>query len=137
MLIGAGACELPGVPVEIWPWSEDGEVDQLQQCDVGIMPLPDSDFEKGKCGLKLVQYMGCFLPVVASPVGVNSVLVKNGINGFLVSSQADWFYALRNLYKNRDMRLEMGNRGKALTIEKYDLKVYRDEIVRIMCEAAR
>ena len=91
VLIGAGDQDpLLGIPKEILPWSEDSEVAYIQSFDVGIMPLTDGPFERGKCGYKLVQYMACGLPVIASPVGVNSRIVEQGKTGFLASSSAEW-----------------------------------------------
>src|SRR5258707_10561823 len=68
-LIGADAAALAGLPTETIPWSAETEAAELAQCDIGIMPLPDLPWERGKCGYKLIQYMASGLPVVASPIG--------------------------------------------------------------------
>jgi len=122
-LIGSGPVDLPGVPVEVLPWDEATEVSILQQFDVGIMPLPDEPWERGKCGFKLIQYMACGLPVVASPVGVNCEIVELGINGFLASTQADWEQALRKLQQDADLRQRMGQAGRKRVEECYSLQV--------------
>src|SRR5258708_20287210 len=71
-------------------WSEDTEVESIHKFDVGIMPLKDSPWERGKCGYKLIQCMACGIPVVASPVGVNSQIVAHGTDGFLANDEAVW-----------------------------------------------
>ncbi len=92
-------------------WSEDKEVSIIHQMDIGIMPLPDDDWEKGKCSYKLIQYMACGLPVVASPVGMNSEVVDHEINGFLATSKEEWKTYLSKLILDASLRKEMGDRG--------------------------
>src|SRR5690606_9194210 len=76
--VGARPDQVVGTPFEAVPWSEDAEVDLVRGFDVGVMPLPDEPWERGKCGYKLIQYMACGLPVVASAVGVNREIVIPG-----------------------------------------------------------
>lgn len=121
--IGAGALELEGVPLEIQPWSEATEVKQIQQFDIGIMPLPDTPWERGKCGLKLIQYMACARPVVCSPVGINKKLVKQGINGFQASNMKEWVNSFQILKNNPSLRWSMGKMGRVIVEEKYCLQV--------------
>ena len=78
--IGANAAQVAGLPIDVRPWSEATEVAELAAIDIGIMPLPDEPFERGKCGYKLIQYMACGRPVVASPVGVNTAIVRDGVD---------------------------------------------------------
>lgn len=112
-LIGARpGFEMEGVPVETLPWSSDSEVSEMAKFDVGIMPLTDDPWARGKCGFKLIQYMGCGLPVIASPVGVNTDLVDSGVNGFLASSQDDWLWALESLASDPQLRTRMGLAGR-------------------------
>ena len=120
--IGAGvgfACD--GLRVETPPWSEKTETELLLQCDVGIMPLPDTEFTRSKCGLKLIQYMACGLPVVASPVGVNQEIVEDGKNGYLASSDDDWFQRVDLLIRNRELRVSFGKAGRAKVEAGYTL----------------
>ena len=91
----------------------------MSSFDVGIMPLPDEPWARGKCGFKLIQYMASGLPVIASPVGVNKEIVDDGINGFLTESNEQWIEALEKLYKNVDMRAKMGADGRKLIESKY------------------
>ena len=134
VLVGVSDNPLPGIPVETIPWSEEREIALLQEFDVGIMPLPDRDFERGKCGLKLIQYMSCYLPVVASPVGVNRELINHGKNGFLASTQNEWFNALECLYVNTELRKTMGFAGRAIVEESFSLVTHADRVFSILQE---
>ncbi len=122
-LVGAGRLAMEGVPLESRPWREATEVNELQQFDVGIMPLPDEPFERGKCGYKLIQYMACGLPVVASPVGVNRQIVEHGVNGFLANTPDEWVAALSALRDDPALRRQMGAAGRAKVETQYSLQV--------------
>jgi glycosyltransferase involved in cell wall biosynthesis len=135
VLVGSGKVPINGVPVEIREWSEDREVGDIQSFDVGIMPLPDNPWALGKCGYKLVQYMACALPVVASPVGVNKEMVRDGWNGFLAERKGDWVQALNTLYENTSQREEMGKVGRALVEEKYCLKAAAPRLLDLLRSA--
>ena len=108
--------------LELVPWSERGEVDALLQMDIGIMPLPDSPWERGKCGYKLIQYMACGLPVIATPIGINRDIVHHGVNGYLASSEDEWVDYLGKLVTNAKTRQEMGKNGYALVQQSYTLE---------------
>jgi glycosyltransferase involved in cell wall biosynthesis len=137
VLVGAGGEDpLPGVPKDVLPWNEESEVAHIQSFDVGIMPLPDGPFEQGKCGYKLIQYMACGLPVVASPVGVNTRIVEQGKTGFLASSNADWVRALTKLSKNVGMRAALGKAGRTKVEQAYSLQVTAPRLREILTEAA-
>lgn len=111
-VVGGEAVDLPGVQVEVVPWSETSEVASISACDVGIMPLLDSHWERGKCGYKLIQYMACGLPVVASPVGVNGEIVLGGKNGFLADAGSEWVETLGKLLSDAALRQQMGRAGR-------------------------
>jgi len=123
VLIGSKPLELSNVPLEIIPWSEESEVAHLQAFDVGIMPVSDSDWARGKCGFKLIQYMACGLPVVASPVGVNKEIVEDGANGFWATTLQDWVRALSTLRDNKELRDKMGCVGRRKVETGYSLQV--------------
>lgn len=111
--VGADQNVLETSVVKVIPWSDDTEVMSIQQFDVGIMPLFDQPFERGKCGFKLVQYMACAIPVVASPVGVNVDLVESEVNGMLADTEEQWFEALSYLVElSRDELRQMGLEGR-------------------------
>lgn len=108
--------------LEIYPWSEDTEVAAINKMDIGIMPLEDSPWERGKCAYKLIQYMACGLPVVASPVGMNKEVVIHGENGFLASTDQEWIDSLTELLINPHLRQTFGQAGQQLVQEKYTLE---------------
>lgn len=136
-LIGSGPIDLPGVPVEVLSWDESTEVAAMRQFDVGIMPLPDDPWERGKCGLKLIQYMGCGLPVVASPVGVNREIVEHGVNGFLASTIEEWQQALQGLLLDIGLRQRMGQAGRKKVEENYSLQVTAPKLAALLKSVAR
>ena len=107
-----GPPELLDEPFEAAAWNEREEVQRLRQFSIGIMPLRDGLFERGKCGYKLIQYMACGLPVVASSVGVNRTIVEHGVNGFLADTPAEWKQALEQLLASPALRMQMGMAGR-------------------------
>jgi len=138
VLVGAGNRDpLPGVGKELHPWSEDSEVAHIQSFDVGIMPLPDGPFEQGKCGYKLIQYMACGLPVIASPVGVNARIVEQGKTGFLASNNDDWINALGILFRDAKIRADFGRAGREKVERDYSLQVTAPRLLDILGRAAR
>ncbi|GAC1410604.1 MAG: glycosyltransferase family 4 protein [Burkholderiaceae bacterium] len=118
------------------PWSELTEVADVSNFDIGIMPLPDDPWERGKCGYKLIQYMACGKPVVASPVGVNTELVIDGQNGFLASTSESWFVALSRLITDRTLCDTLGRQGRQMVEDNYCLRVTAPRLATIMQEAA-
>lgn len=103
---------LPGVPLRHEPWSEAGEADALARCDAAVMPLPDTEWARGKCALKLLQGMAAGLPVIASPVGVNRDIVEHGRNGLLADTSEAWSAALRELAAEPATRTRLGEEGR-------------------------
>ncbi len=136
LLVGAAEDALAELDVERRPWTEDAEVELLQSIDAGIMPLPDEPFERGKCGYKLIQYMACGKPVVATPVGVNREIVADGANGFLAESEGEWRGALERLAGDADLRAELGANGRRLVEERYSLAATRARLAALLREAA-
>lgn len=112
---------LERMPVIEKKWRIEDEVADLQSFDIGLMPLPDGPWTKGKCGFKLLQYMAVGIPVVCSPVGVNKEMVKDGYNGFLANSPEEWYEKLSTLIINAELRKTMGRRGREILEEKYSL----------------
>ena len=137
LAVGAGAAAaadgFDGMTLQ--PWSEAGEIASVQAMDIGIMPLPDAPWARGKCGYKLIQYMACGLPVVASPVGVNAQIVSDG-TGFLSGDLDQWRRALDRLIGDGELRRRMGGAGRARVVEDYSLQVHAPRLVEIMRRAA-
>ena len=106
-----------GTPILYVPWSIEQEAEQLADIDIGLMYLDKKEWAKGKCGFKLIQYMALGKPVVASPIGANIDIVKDGQNGFFAKSESDWFESLAMLIENRYLRERMGGEARA-TIER-------------------
>jgi glycosyltransferase involved in cell wall biosynthesis len=131
-IIGGGPVDLPGVQVEVIPWSEATETEAIRGGTVGIMPLLDSPWERGKCGYKLIQYMACGLPVVGSAVGVNPELVRSGGNGFLVTTPADWVAAVARLLRDHALCAEMGQAGRRRVEQTYCLQQTAPAVARLL-----
>jgi len=136
VLIGASRNPLADTPVELRQWRESTEATELAEIDVGIMPLSDSPWELGKCGYKLLQYMACGKPVVASPVGVNREIVEHGVNGYLASTSGDWIDAFRALHGDLNRASKMGSAGRAKVERAYSLAAVAPRVARILSEAA-
>ena len=107
----AARLRMEGVKVEVLEWREDREAEWLLGSAIGIMPLHDRDYERGKCSFKLVQYLSAGMPVVASPVGMNTEVVEEGATGFLAATPEDWYAALDRLLADPALRQAMGKRG--------------------------
>lgn len=121
--VGSGPLDLPGVPLKVIPWDESTEVMEIQGFDVGISPLQNGPWEQGKCGFKLIQYMACGKPVVASPVGINKEIVNHGVNGFLATTIEEWLRALMVLRDNKSVRAAMGKASRATVEKHYSLHI--------------
>ena len=111
-IIASGDPAQLGFEVEFRPWRLETELEELSQIGVGIAPLPDTPWERGKCGVKILQYMACGIPVVASPVGVNQKIVAHGVNGFLATHPDEWTAALRRLIDDPELRQRLGVAGR-------------------------
>lgn len=103
-------------------WKLRDELSDLLSFDIGIMPLPDNAWTRGKCGLKILQYMAVGIPVVSSPVGVNKEIIKNGVTGFWAASDEEWFGRLQVLMENPELRRTIGLRARATVETFYSVK---------------
>ena len=112
---------LPPHRVEFVPWAANGEVAHIQGMDIGIMPLEDSPLSRGKCSLKMLQYMSCGLPVVVSPVGMNNDILKMGTPGMSASTMRQWVDSLTVLLRNDKLRYDMGACGRRIVSESFSI----------------
>jgi glycosyltransferase involved in cell wall biosynthesis len=120
---------------EFRPWTEETEVSSIQTFDVGIMPLPDTPWARGKCGYKLIQYMACGVPVVASKIGANQDIINSGQQGFLCSTLREWHEALTKLYLSRDLCMKMAHEGRKRVEEKYHLGITAPILAKYLTQA--
>lgn len=114
------------------PWSQATEISDLKSCHVGIAPMTDNLWTKGKCALKILQYMAASLPVISSPVGANSEVVVNGETGILASSSADWTNAVKTLIHTEGKGIQMGIEGRKRVKERYATKVITDLLLQYL-----
>ena len=131
ILVGAAPTALAGFPVERVAWSPETEAAELARFNVGLMPLPDMPWERGKCGYKLIQYMASSLPVVASPVGANREIVVPGETGFLAATDADWISSLFRLSEDPELRRRMGAAGRRRASEHYSSQATASRIIDV------
>jgi glycosyltransferase involved in cell wall biosynthesis len=117
------------VQIEYLDWTLEKENEYLNSFDIGIMPLYDNPWEKGKCAFKLIQYMSCAKPVVASPVGTNKEIIYHGKSGFFASTKEDWIQYLGVLLDNRKMREEMGQTGKQFILDNYSFEKTSEKFI--------
>jgi glycosyltransferase involved in cell wall biosynthesis len=104
------------------PWNEETEIEDLLLCNIGIMPLADDEYAKGKCGFKIIQFLSLGIPVAAAPVGVNSKIIEEYECGYLCRNTAEWTRALEELLLDADKRAEMGRKGRQRMVERYSRK---------------
>ncbi len=126
---------IPGVPTEIVDWSYEREVQEMQEFDVGVMPLPSTEWVKGKCGLKLLQYMALGLPTVSSRLGTNCDIIEEGVDGFLASDAKEWVERLSQLIENAELRKTMGAAARRKALAKYSLEKTAPLLAKVLREA--
>lgn len=130
-VIGAGKVTMPDIPTEVKQWSAETEVAELQECDIGLLPLLDHSWHPWKFFFKTVQYMAVGLPVVARRMGSNAEIIDEGVNGFLVETEREWRERLRLLIDDADLRRKMGAAARATAVERYSTQVQMPRVVSI------
>lgn len=123
---------IEGINHESKEWAFDDENACIGEMDIGVMPLPDTEWSRSKGGYKLLQYMAGGIPCVASPVGINSSIIKPGINGFLASTEEEWVGSLEKLITNRDLRNELGRQGRKEAVQFYSREVCFEKLSRVI-----
>lgn len=131
-VIGTPNYKIPGVDVEALKWRSETETSDLEPIDIGVMPLPDDQWSKGKCGLKALQYMALGVPTICSPVGVNSDIIQDGENGFLASAKDEWIEKLKRLLDSAELRRKLGAAGRRTVEEKYSAQVQAPRVFQIL-----
>lgn len=131
-----GTPSLPGLDVRQVPWRAETEVEDLQPLDVGIMPLPDDEWSRGKCGMKALQYMALGIPPVVSPVGVNAAIVQDGVNGFHARTDDEWVEKIALLLRNPSLRQRLGAAARHTVEESYSARVQAPRMAQVLREAA-
>lgn len=138
LLIGATediSHNLSGIKTQILPWSEKSEISHIKKMDIGIMPLHDGPWERGKCGYKIIQYMACAVAVVATPVGINHELIVENNAGLLASTMEDWQHALFELLQSPTLRQDYGENGQKSVAAKYSIQSQLPKLIRILNQA--
>ncbi len=115
-----------GLPILNVKWDPLTESRELCSFDIGIMPLPDDEWSKGKCGFKGLQCMAYHIPVVMSPVGVNTQIIQDGVNGYLATNEQEWLQKISALIDNADLRKQMGNNGRHTVETRYSYQALKD-----------
>jgi len=118
------------------PWTQETEVSRLQELDMGLMPLRDEPFERGKCGLKAIQYMGVGLPALVSPVGINREIVHDGQTGFHCNNDAEWVNSTRQLLRNPDLRQRMGEAARLRALSRYSVDSLLPKMLHVFKQVA-
>lgn len=134
--IVSGRCPSFASPSAFVPWRESSESQTISQFDIGIMPLPQSSFAEGKCGLKILQYMAAGVPVVASAVGVNRSIINHGVNGLLVEDPDSWQPALQRLLEDQGLRESLGRAGRKTVEKEYSTESWGPKLVALYRQLA-
>jgi len=122
---------LPSAKVQFIAWTKENEATSLHLMSVGIMPLIDDRWTRGKCSFKMLQYMAVGLPVIVSPVGMNRDILEKGDIGFGVTSQQQWYESLKNLYNNWELQKQSGRSGRQIVEQFYNADTIAEQLAQI------
>jgi hypothetical protein len=131
-VIASGDPARLGFAVDFRPWRLETEKDELSQIGIGIAPLPDTPWERGKCGVKILQYMACGMPVVASPVGVNTQIVIHGVSGFLVREIGEWQETLAKLMAHPKLRQQLAAAGRETVKKRFGIQGAAERVAAVL-----
>jgi glycosyltransferase involved in cell wall biosynthesis len=136
-VIGTPSYKIPGIEVEASKWQSDTELQDLSNIDIGVMPLPNDAWSKGKCGLKALQFMALSIPTICSSVGVNTDIIQDNENGMLADSESEWVEKMSLLLQSREMRERLGQAGRGTVQEKYSAKTQAPHVYDIFKSVVR
>lgn len=134
-IVADAELQVAGLRVENVRWSLQTEGRMLAESDVGIAPMPDTPYTRGKCGFKVLQYMAAGLPVIASPVGVNADYITDGVTGLWAKTPQEWTGAVRRLAADASLRERLGAAGRRLAEAEFDLRVLAPKVVDLIAGA--
>jgi glycosyltransferase involved in cell wall biosynthesis len=123
---------IDGIPMEFKRWCAEDEVEDLHSFDIGLMPLNDNLWTRGKGGYKLLQYMAAGVPAIASPVGINREIISDGIDGLLADGQDQWADAIARLANDPELRTRMGAQARQTVERRFSLAVYRQRFAEFL-----
>lgn len=121
----------PSLEIEFTQWSKDSEVRDLSRIDIGIMPLPDDQWTRGKCGFKGLQYMSLGIPCIMSPVGVNREIIQDGVNGFIADDDQEWIDKITRLIESEELRIQLGKAGKQTIADRYSIEARKPDYLNL------
>lgn len=133
-VIGDGTFRLDGARVQAMEWRRESEVDDLSELDIGVYPLPDEEWIKGKSGLKALQYMALEIPSVVQRTPVNVKIVRHGENGLVAGSPEEWYDALTTLVRDPELRHRLGTAARTTVEERYSVRVTAPQYLRVLEE---
>ncbi|MCC6840087.1 MAG: glycosyltransferase family 4 protein [Flavobacteriales bacterium] len=130
-VVGDGTFRHEELGITGLPWRKDTELDDLRAMDIGIMPLPDDEWARGKCGLKGLQYMALGIPTLMSPVGVNTEIIHHGVNGFLPRNDNEWVELISCLVEDADLRARLGAEARRTVEQRFSVLAWRDTYLNL------
>lgn len=135
-VIGDGNFKVPELGIVGQPWIAASEVPDLHEIDIGLMPLADDEWSRGKCGLKGLQYMALGIPTLMSPVGVNSEIIQEGVSGYLPRTEDEWVDRISGLVQSAELRQRMGAAGREVVVRRYSVEAWRGRYLEYLTAVA-
>ncbi len=132
LVIGDEQFTMEGIDVKAIKWNAETETEDLLKMDIGLYPLPDEKWVYGKSGLKALQYMGLGIPTVATAIGANFRIIRNGVNGFLVNDDDEWTAALKNLIRDESLRKDLGTAARKTVVNYFSLHANKKAYLKVL-----